>query len=491
MADNNNNDVINDILNQLDQAKKASEAEAVKKEEEIKEDVSEIKPEIPVRKAVSHAKEPDMTVRNAPDVKRNESDLQRNERPVPPPVQQDYIPQRNTAAIKRNTSHHKKKKKKRSRLPGVLILTVFIFAVSICLSLVIIAFGRDMFGIGKSDNIKLINVPENATTKEISELLYDEGIINSPKCFQLFTKFRKSADVYLAGEHFVSPSMAYETIINKLTSVEEESQKESVSITFIEGTNLYDAAELLDEEGVCKADEFLFNFNAAGYGFDFEKYLSTDTNTLKFTETRMEGYLFPDTYTFTKDMDPEEVCQKIYFNFNQKMTEDRLEKMAKLNLSLDQLITFASIVQKEAPNRDDMNHVASVFWNRLENPEAETVGMLQSDPTKNYSELIRTHMEVINKDIINAYDTYVSKGLPPGPICSPGLDAIDAVLEKMPSDDYYFIANIYTLHTYFAKTNDEHEQNKARVEAEQQAEKERREAEEAAAAAAADESEEY
>lgn len=487
MADNNNNDVINDILNQLDQAKKANEAEAAEKETEIKEEAKEIKPEVPVRKSVSHAKEPDMPVRNVPVERRQEPEQQRMERPVPPPVQQEEFHQRNTAALKRNNAHHKKKKKKRSRLPGVLILTVFIFAVSICLSLVIIAFGRDMFGIGKSDNIKLINVPENATTKEISELLYDEGIINSPKCFQLFTKFRKSADVYLAGEHFVSPSMAYETIINKLTSVEEESQKEAVSITFYEGINLYEAAELLDDEGVCKADDFLFNFNAADYGFDFEKYLSKDTNTLKFTETRMEGYLFPDTYTFTKDMDPEEVCQKIYFNFNQKMTNDRLERMAKLNLSLDQLITFASIVQKEVNNREEMNHVASVFWNRLEHTDAETVGMLQSDPTRNYSEIIRSHMEVINKDIINAYDTYVSKGLPPGAICNPGLEAIDAVLEKMPSDDYYFIANIYTGKTKFAKTNDEHEQNKAIVQADQEAEKERREAEEAAAA----ESEEY
>lgn len=491
MADNNNNDVINDILNQLDQAKKANEAEAAKKETEIEEEATEIKPEIPVKKSVSHAKEPEMPVRNAHVERRQEPEHQRVEHPVPPPAQQEEFHQRNTAAVKRNNAHHKKKKKKRSRLPGVLILTVFIFAVSICLSLVIIAFGRDMFGIGKSDNIKLISVPENATTKEISEILYDEGIINSPKCFQLFTKFRKSADVYLAGEHFVSPSMAYETIINKLTSVEEENQKEAVSITFYEGITLYEAADKLDEEGVCKADDFLFNFNAAGYGFNFENYLSKDTNTLKFTETRMEGYLFPDTYTFTKDMDAEEVCQKIYFNFDQKMTSDRLERMAKLNLSLDQLITFASIVQKEVADRAEMNHVASVFWNRLENTEAETVGMLQSDPTKNYSELIRSHMEVINKDIINAYDTYVSKGLPPGPICNPGLEAIDAVLEKMPSDDYYFIANIYTGETKFAKTNDEHEQNKAIIQADQEAEKERREAEEAAAAAAAAESEEY
>ena len=483
MADNNNNDVINDILNQLDQAKKANEAEAAKKESEIKEKVVETQPETPVRKTVSHTKEPDMTVRNAPFQSRQETEQPRNLRPVPPPVQQEPVPQRNSAAIKRNNAHHKKKKKKRSRLPGVLILTVFIFAVSICLSLVIIAFGRDMFGIGKSDTTKLIIIPENATTEEISELLYDEGIINSPKCFQLFTKFRKTADVYLAGEHFVSPSMAYETIIKRLTSVEEGAQKESVSVTFVEGITLYDAADMLEEEGVCKADDFLFYFNAGNYGFEFENYLPKDLNPLKFSETRMEGYLFPDTYTFTKDMDPEQVCQKIYYNFNEKMTTEKLEKMSKLNLSLDQLITFASIVQKETYNQDDMNHVAGVFWNRLEKPE-ETAGKLQSDPTTNYSELIRSHMEAINKDIVKAYDTYQSDGLPPGAICNPGIEAIDAVLEKMKTDDFYFIANIYTKETFFSVTYDEHLQKQAQVQADQEAEKERLEAEAAAAAAA-------
>ncbi|MCR4795211.1 MAG: endolytic transglycosylase MltG [Ruminococcus sp.] len=486
MADNKNtDDVINDILNQLDQAKKAVEAEAAQKQsEDIKEEIKEeTKQDIPVKKTVSHVKAPEMPVRNVPTERKQAPEPQRTERPVPPPVMQEAVPQRNSAAIKRNNAHHKKKKKKRSRLPGVLILTVFIFAVSICLSLVIIAFGRDMFGIGKSDNTKLIIVPENATTKEISELLYDEGIINSPKCFQLFTKFRKTTDVYLAGEHFVSPSMAYETIIKRLTSVEKDAKKEAVSVTFTEGITLYDAADMLEEEGVCKADDFIFNFNAAGYSFRFENYLPKEPDPLKFTETRMEGYLFPDTYTFTKDMDPEQVCQKIYYNFNEKMTDERLEKMSKLNLTLDKLITFASIVQKETYNQEDMNHVAGVFWNRLEKTE-ETAGKLQSDPTTNYSELIRSHMEVINKDIVKAYDTYQSEGLPPGAICNPGIEAIDAVLEKMKTDDFYFIANIYTRVTYFSVTYDEHLQKQAQVQADQEAEKERREAEAAAAAAA-------
>lgn len=493
MADNKNDDVINDILNQLDNAKKQQEAEikpipekTEEKAEKIEKPAAAVREEAPAPKPVQRPTER----RPRPTAERS-----RESAAAPPPVRaqrprvQESEHIRNSAAVKRNAAHHKKKKKKRrSRLPGVLILTVFIFAVSICLSLVIIAFGKDMFGIGKDDTTKMIIVPENTNTEQISQQLYEEGIINSPKCFQLFSKFRKTPDVYLPGEHFVSPNMAYETIIDTLTNEEEEERKEAVNVTFREAITLYDAAALLEEKGVCKADDFLFYFNAGGYGYRFEDKLNKNTNTLRFADTRMEGYLFPDTYTFTKEMEPEQVCQKIYYNFDNKLTDERIKKMESLHLSLDELVTFASIVQAEAPNREDMNHVASVFWNRLENPEAETVGMLQSDPTKNYANYtIKPHMTVLNNDIVKAYDTYQSKGLPPGAICNPGIDAIDAVLAKMPSEDYYFIANIYTQKTYFAKTNDEHEQNKAMVKADEvaweEAEAQRKAEEEAAAAA--------
>lgn len=345
----------------------------------------------------------------------------------------------------------KKRKKKRSRLPGVIILTTFIFAVSVCLSLVIIAFGRDMLGIGKSENTHLIVIPEGATTEEISILLKNEGIIKSPECFQLFSRLRKSDSLYIAGEHFVRPNMAYETIINELTSMDEEKEQETIEVTFPEGSTLFESAYILEDNGVCSADDFIFYFNSGGLGFDFENKLPTDAS-LKFY--RMEGYLFPDTYFFYENMSPEQVCQKIYLNFDNKMTDERYARMESLGLSLDQLITFASIVQKEAANTDTMTLVASVFWNRLRN--SADFPLLQSDPTSNYAEFVRTKMDVYDKTIVDAYDTYVGPGLPPGAICNPGIEAIDAVLEAFESNYFYFIANIYTGQTYFSETLDEH-----------------------------------
>ena len=271
----NNNDVINDILNQLDKEKAESDNNKdttddvpdtvtgdnlsdtrdlgrnpvsgfERPENDTEKNAERIAPvrrrihdeAAPVRRSPS-AEEPDGT---PPPMHRREPHIQAADR--------DTV--RNAAAVKRNSVHHKKKKKKRrrSRLPGVLILTVFIFAVSICLSLVIIAFGKDVLGIGKDSSTKMIIIPEGATSEDVSQLLYDEGIISSPKCFQLFSRLRNDADNYLAGEHFVSPNMAYETIIKTLTTYEDEEQKEAVTITFIEGVNIFDAADQLQDQGV-------------------------------------------------------------------------------------------------------------------------------------------------------------------------------------------------------------------------------------------------
>ena len=363
MPDNKNNDVINDILNELDsrstQPEEPAEQEtmpetnfiddpAIEETQQIPDPVSSTQP-------VSHA-----VIEEEPSIETP----QRNVRP---------------ASAVSPKGKKRKRKRKRNRLPGVLILTVFIFAVSICLSLVIIAFGKDMLGIGKGDTTHLIVVQEGETTEQIAQMLQEEGIIKSPECFKLFMKLRKSNDTYIAGEHFLSPNMAYETIISKLTDYEEE-EKETVEVTFPEGITIYDAANILEENGVCSAEDFIFYFNSGGYGFEFEQRLPVDTS-LKFN--RMEGYVFPDTYYFYSNMDPEQVCQKIYNNFNSKMTDERYAQMEKLGLSLDQLITFASIVQKEAASVDTMTLVASVFWNRYNNQDV--FPLLQSDPTSNYA----------------------------------------------------------------------------------------------------------
>ncbi len=353
----------------------------------------------------------------------------------------------------RKKKKKKKKKRKRSRLPGVLILVTLIFGVSVISSLVIIGYGKDMLGIGKSEQTHVIVVPEDATTEQIALMLKNDGIIKSSEAFTMFANLRSKELGYISGEHFIRPNMPYETLIDELTQIHEEELGESVEVTFPEGITLIEAADILESSHICDAEDFIFYFNSGGFGISFEDLLPIDTS-LKFQ--RMEGYLFPDTYFFYENSTPEQVCQKIYYNFDSKMTDERRARMRELNLSLDELITFASIVQKEAATTDTMNMVASVFWNRLNN--ADDFPLLQSDPTSNYAnDVVRPNMEYYDQTKIDAYDTYKSPGLPSGPICNPGIEAIDAVLEAYESDYFYFIANINTKQTYFSETLEEHE----------------------------------
>lgn len=378
------------------------------------------------------------------------------------PEPENYNPdmQRQNSNPPKKKKKKKKKKRKHSRLPGVLILVTLIFGVSIISSLVIIGYGKDMLGIGKSEQTHVIVVPDGATTEQIALMLKDDGIIKSSEAFTMFANFRSKELGYISGEHFIRPNMPYETLIDELTQIQEEELGESVEVTFPEGITLIDAANILESNHICDAEDFIFYFNSGGFGISFEELLPVDTS-LKFQ--RMEGYLFPDTYFFYENSSAEQVCQKIYYNFSSKMTDERLARMRELNLSLDELITFASVVQKEAATTDTMTLVASVFWNRLNN--SDDFPLLQSDPTSNYANnVVRPNMEYYDQTKVDAYDTYKSPGLPSGPICNPGIEAIDAVLEAYESDYFYFIANINTKQTYFSTTLDEHESYQALIE---------------------------
>lgn len=441
----NNDDLINDILSELDSKNTSDTPEA---NTEIPFEPTADEPAVGVIPEENGASIYDEI---APDFNQQDnSGYGPQQYPEFPRYEQPFREAPYNRPVKK-----KKKKKKRSRLPGVLILTTFIFAVSICLSMVIIAFGKDMLGIGKSDTAKTITITEGITTEEIAQMLKDEGIIRSPKFFMLFSRFRKSDDLYIPGEYLIRPSMAYETIINKFTTNENE-DKVSVSITFKEGCTIYDAAEILEKEGICSADDFIFTFNSETFGLEFENYLPTDYTG---RYLRKEGYLFPDTYFFYKEMDPVDVCQKIYINFNKRMKELNIyDRLKELDVTLDEVIILASIVQKEAANTEDMKKIASVFWNRLASPDFPK---LESDPTKNYAyDVLKPHMDVVNKTMLESYDTYTGNGLPPGAISNPGIEAIDAVINPAQTDYYFFRAHLELGKTLFAKTNEEHENNK-------------------------------
>ena len=374
----------------------------------------------------------------------------------------DYDEVREREKQKKRRRRKSRRKRKSRGLSCSLVLLTLICASAVMLSVAILTVVKEIYGIGKDETQRNITIASGATTADIAAQLSRENIVSLPKMFRLISRMNGKDGSYIAGDHVISPSMSYQAMIEELCK-NHENDRQYVTVTFPEGCTLLDAARRLEENDVCKADSFIWAFNAGGFGFDFENRV-TDTSKLKFY--RMEGYCFPDTYDFYVNEDPSIVVQKIYENFDRKMLPTDYAKMEELGWTLDQVITLASIVQAEAGKKEDMKDISSVFHNRIVN--SSMFPQLQSNPTSNYvRDIIKPNQEVQNILMQDAYDTYIGVGLPPGAICNPGKDAIEAVLYPSQTDYFYFAANVDTRVTYYARTNEEHEANLAKIKQEQ------------------------
>ena len=360
--------------------------------------------------------------------------------------------------IVNNEPKSKNRKKKKSKpakvnnsIFGGLIIISVILTASILLAYGGIKMGMEYLGIGKNSNNITFNIPEGSTSDDVIRLLQENDIITQPKLFSIIMRMKDKT--FYPGDITLKPSMSYSAIIDAL-SVNRES-RDTVSITFPEGIRLSEAAKLLEDNKVCAKKDFIFEFNK-NQGFYFENLLEDSDLTFY----KMEGFFFPDTYDFYLEDDAYNVARIIKERFAEKFTASMESTMKQNGFSLNELITLASMVQREAGTKKDMPIVASVFINRLDNPSV--FPSLESDATSNYiSQIIKkeagTNLSI--KHFTDSYDTYHCKGLPAGAICNPGIDAIKAVLNPEETKYYYFCNNLDTGKAYYAETLKQHEKN--------------------------------
>lgn len=360
--------------------------------------------------------------------------------------------------IRRKRKYRRRKKSR--KLSCTLVLLTLILASSSVLAAAILAVAKEMYGIDKDVDKRIVVIEEGSTTQDIAQQLMEAKIISLPDVFRLVSRMNGMDGSYIAGEHVLRPSMSYEAMIDELcTNIADE--RESQRVVFREGITLVDAARILQENQICNAEDFLFYFNGGGYDCRFESMLP-EKNAQKWQQR--EGYCFPDTYEFYVDEDPSIVAQKIYSNFDSKLTDGDYQKMEELGMTLDQVITLASMVQGEASRVDYMKRVSAVFHNRLRSPAIYP--KLESDPTRKYADLIAENLPIPDEIMTTAYNTYKGTGLPPGAINNPGREAIEAVLYPlMPCNDFFFNSNIDTGETFFAETYDQHLANLETVQA--------------------------
>lgn len=369
------------------------------------------------------------------------------------PQPQNRQPQRRPAQEQRPAEP----KRPRSRWLSAIIMVLATIGGCIFLSIFILQSASDMLGLNQPDKQIEVAVPDKNNLASISTMLYEKGVVSQPFTFRFYAGLKLNDEDIKSGTYIMNSNFAYEQIILALTT--GNTKKEEVRVTFIEGWTLYEIAMKLEENKVCSADEFLEYMNK-GTGIDYE-FMNQVPNS-PFRYRKLEGYAFPDTYDFYVGMEVPAVADKFLNNLNKKITEDMRAQMREKNLSFDEMLILASIVQKEAGDKLEMRMVASVFENRLAAPEAYP--SLQSDVTIHYIEkFIKPFLDRDNQAMYDEYNTYKCDGLPVGPVCNPGLDAINAVLDPEKSGYYFFVTDDAGTY-YYAKNLQQHNANCAKAE---------------------------
>ncbi|MDD4187372.1 MAG: endolytic transglycosylase MltG [Bacilli bacterium] len=330
----------------------------------------------------------------------------------------------------------------------VTIILVIGMIVFFCISLYFLAPVDS-----KSDDMVNFLVEEGWSKHKIAEQLDKDNLIKSSFFFKIYMKINEK-EIY-AGTYKLSKSMSVDEIIRTLNSA-NSLENETISITFIEGRRLISYVEKISETFDIPKKDILHKISD-------EKYLNSLINQYWFlTEDILnkelyyflEGYLFPDTYIFKKSSTIEEIIGKMLSTMEEKLSIFK-EEINVSNYSIHQLLTLASIVELEGAGSDDRAGVAGVFYNRLK--DNWTLG---SDVTTYYAAGKDFDVDLSWSDIndCNAYNTRGTcfTGLPVGPIASPSLASITAVLEPTEHDYYYFVADI-NKKTYFNITEAEHD----------------------------------
>lgn len=330
-----------------------------------------------------------------------------------------------------------------------LYIAVGLFFILVLLEFYI--FNRQAsFSHGTGSVPETIEIKEGEGVKEIGQTLENAQIVKSKYYFDYYIWKTGSKSKLQAGKYELKGSMTIPEIVQIFTMGEIVSNE--VKITFPEGISSKEMADILKQKGF-DGDGFMNTINS-GLG------VASDYNFMKDKPAKasLEGFLFPDTYIFLKTAKPEEIVGRQLLNFDERLTAKMRDDIASRGKNIFQIVTMASILEKEVRTPEDMKIASGIFWDRI------SAGMpLQSDATIEYI-LNNKDLKhsIADTKIDNPYNTYMYKGLPPGPIDNPGMNSILAAIYPEKTDYNYFLTDPATGKTIFSKTLEEHAANKAK-----------------------------
>ena len=362
-----------------------------------------------------------------------------------------------------------KQKSIRKRNRGCMIALVYsaaVLSISILLSYYLIVGVNDMFALVKDETDIVVDVPKGADLNEVTRILDDNDVVEYPFFFKTYARFSKKSTGFKAGTFTINSKSDYNQILQKLRRP-AGADKSTITVTIPEGLNVQQIAQIMEDNSVCDAENFLKSAQEVKFT---QKFMSkVDTKNKKRTY-KVEGFLFPDTYNFYLNEGSVNAINRLLNEYERHWTADYETQAKKIGMSMDEVITLASVVEREASKSDQRMIIASVFYNRLYGRNKDGINhRLQSDATRWYPYATKKELLASDKltqeekdDWINnnkgVCDTYRVKGLPPSPICNPSIDSIEAVLYHDKTNYYYFCSDAKG-NFYAAATLGEHSRN--------------------------------
>ncbi len=341
-------------------------------------------------------------------------------------------------SIEQKSYNEKKEKAQKKSLKKSLIWAFCIIAFSLTIAYTIITVAIDFLGLGTNRQIE-VEIKKGSSVSEIADVLEESGVIDSTIAFRIYVKLAGGGADFKYGVYIMADDMSYSDIARTL--VENGESAESVKVLISEGMNVDSIAKRLEENGVCKASEFKRVARDTHFDYSFLKDVPDDVYY------PVEGYLYPNTYYFYSYGGEEcarMAIEKMLAEFEEKVVFGLKDSLKENGYSLHQIMTMASIVDMEAGSASfiEKQNVSAVFFNRL-NWKSEP-NLLGSSPTALYP--------YGN----GAYNTNKTKGLPPGPLCSPGLDSVKAALSPAKNFDKCYFVTDKNNTFYYNNTYEQH-----------------------------------
>lgn len=320
------------------------------------------------------------------------------------------------------------------------VYVVAVIGVSILLACIGWIAANDVLALNKEAKTVTITVTKEDSFADVASRLKKEGLIEYKGLFNLFASITGGKDKVTMGTYTLNTDMDYRALLAGMSL--NSATKAEVTVTIPEGYTVAQIFQLLEEKGVSTVDEL--NEVAANHDYNFSFLEDIPLGD----PDRLEGFLYPDTYQFNTPHNALYAINKMLVNFDDKYTDDVRKQVEDSGYSVREILTIASLIEKETDGTDRAK-IASVIYNRLDNPKAGTVGFLQIDATLAYLNGGKVPTEA-DKAIDSPYNTYKYKGLPPAPIANPGMEAIQATLNPEKTGYFYYALGDDHVHHFFS-----------------------------------------